>query len=56
MEFGAKNQQQNTTTNQEYAGVTKEREETRRFDGGGLRKRGDTIVLGTIKLGVGVKN
>jgi hypothetical protein len=54
----AKNQQQNTTTNQKYAGPTKEGKETRRFDGGGggLRGKGDTIVLGKIKLGVGVKN
>jgi hypothetical protein len=31
----AKNQQQNTTTNQKYAGATKEGKEMRRFDGGG---------------------
>jgi hypothetical protein len=34
----------------------KEGKEMRRFDEGGLRGKGDTIVLWMIELGVGVKN
>ncbi len=52
----AKNQQQNTTTNQKCAGDTKEGKDMRRLNGGGgLRGKDDTIVLGTLELGEGVK-
>ncbi len=53
--MAAKNQQQNTTTNQKYAGAKKEGKETRRFNEGGTAGEGRYHHFGENRVGSGGK-